>query len=73
MATRRYSVNPQDADYQVVQNVGAATVNKTIELTVDFDALTSAGVTGTQGKLQVLLALEKLHAFIEEQHVWPPA
>lgn len=75
MATRRYSINPQDADFQVTEAVGAATATKSIELTVDFDGMIafSPSMTGTQAKMQVLQALEKLHAYIETKHVWPPA
>lgn len=73
MATRRYSINPQDADFQVTEAVGAAVVTKNIELTIDFGALDSALVTGTQGKLQVLMALDKLKAYIETKHTWSPA
>jgi len=65
MATRRYSVNPQDYDRQVTENVGAATVNKRIELTVDWDQLAADGLSGQQARLQVLAALEKLHSYIE--------
>ena len=72
MATRRWSINPEDADYQTTENVGAATINKTIELTVDFGALAAAGLSDTQAKLQVLAALDKLHAYITKG-IWPPA
>ena len=48
-------------------------MTKTIELTVNHDGLTAAGVTGTQGRLQVLLAIKKLHSYIETRGTWPPA
>lgn len=75
MATRRYSINPQDNDHQVTEAAGAAVVTKNIELTVDFDSLiaVSPSMTGAQAKMQVLLALERLHAHIETRGVWPPA
>lgn len=75
MATRRYSINPQDNDHQVTEAVGAAVVTKNIELTVDFDTLAalSPAMTGTHAKMQVLLALRKLHAHIETKGLWPPA
>jgi hypothetical protein len=75
MATRRYSINPQDNDHQVTEAAGAAVVTKNIELTVDFDSLIAAtpSMTGTQAKMQVLMALKKLHAHIETRGVWPPA
>lgn len=67
MATRRYSVNPQDAEYQVTDAVGAATATKLIELTVDWDGLAALtpAMSGQQARLQVLAALEKMHAHIE--------
>lgn len=73
MATRRYAVNPQDADFQVTDAVGAATVSKAIELTVDFDALATAGLSDVQVKLQVKMALDKLYNYIETKHIWKPA
>ena len=65
MATRRYMANPQDADYQITEAAGSAVVSKNIELTVDWDGLASAGLSGQQARLQVLSALEKLHSYIE--------
>lgn len=73
MATRRYSVAPQDPDYNVTEAVGAATVTKSIELTVDFGALASAGLSDVQAKMQVLMALRKLESYIETRHTWQPA
>lgn len=73
MATRRYSLNPQDHDYQTLESVGAATVNKRIELTVDFDAMAASGLSDQQAKLQVMLAIEKLKAYIETRSRWKPA
>ena len=65
MATRRYSVNPQDHDHQVVEAAGAAVVTKAIELTVDTDALIAAGLSSTQVRLQIAAGVEKILAFIE--------
>lgn len=65
MATRRYSVNPQDNDHGITEAAGAAVVTSNIELTVDYDTLVSAGLSAAQCRMQVLLALEKLHAWIE--------
>jgi hypothetical protein len=65
MATRRYSINPEDPDHAVTDVVGAATVAKNIELTVDWDNLTTLGLSGQQARLQVLAALQRLHAYIE--------
>ena len=65
MATRRYMVNPEDSTHTVTEAAGAAVASKNIELTVDWDGLASAGLSGQQARAQVMLALEKLHAYIE--------
>jgi len=65
MATRRYSINPEDHDHAVTEAAGAAVAAKNIELTVDWDGLAAAGLPGQQARLQVLGALQKLHAYIE--------
>ena len=65
MATRRYMVNPQDSPHGVTEAVGAATVTKRIELTVDWDTLASDGLSGQQARLQVMAALQKMADYIE--------
>ena len=65
MATRRYSINPQDHAHAITDTAGAATASKNIELTVDWDNLVALGLTGPQARLQVLAALQRLHAYIE--------
>jgi hypothetical protein len=65
MATKRYSINPQDYDRQVTEATGLAVVTKSIELTVDWDGLIASGLSGQQARLQVLASLEKLHSYIE--------
>lgn len=65
MATRRYMANPQDAAFQVTEAVGAATVSKRVELTVDWDALTTDGLSGQLARLEVLSALEQITEYIE--------
>lgn len=65
MATRRYMVNPEDSMHAVTEAAGSAVASKNIELTVDWDGLASAGLSGQQARLQVLAALEKLHGYIE--------
>lgn len=67
MATRRYSINPEEQDHNVTEAAGAAVVTKSIELTVDWDGLAALtpAMSGQQARLQVLLALERLHAYIE--------
>lgn len=67
MATRRYSINPEDQDHAVTEAAGLAVVTKNIELTVDWDGLAALtpAMSGQQARLQVLAALERLHAYIE--------
>lgn len=68
MATKRYSINPQDPQHLVTEAAGIAVVTKNIELTVDWDTLAALtpNMTGAHARLQVLAALEKLHAYIEQ-------
>lgn len=75
MATRRYGLKPEQAAYQITEAVGAAIVTNPIELTVDFDAMIAynPSMTGTQGKMMVVDALQKLAEYIEQDAVWPPA
>ncbi len=75
MATRRWMINPQEKVSQITEAVGAATASKSIELTVDFDAIsaaTGAGPYATKAKMLVLDALEKLKERINTGN-WPPA
>lgn len=65
MATRRLSVAVEANDHQVTDAVGAPVVTSPVELTIDTDALIASGLSSTQVRMQVLLALEKLHAYIE--------
>ena len=65
MATTRWSVNPQDHDHKVVQAVGAAVVTKSVELTVDTDALIAAGISTTQLRVQIMMGVERIMAFME--------
>ena len=67
MATRLYSINPGDNEYQVTEAAGIATVTKAIELTVDMAVVTSA-----VGKETVLLALQDLENYILRGN-WTPA
>lgn len=75
MATRRYSITPEGAAFQVVEAVGAATVTSSIEVTVDFGALAaqSPTMTGPQAKMIVETALQKVIEYIETNGLWPPA
>ncbi|MDE4918349.1 hypothetical protein ACUXAV_000389 [Cupriavidus metallidurans] len=65
MATRRLSIAVEGNDHQVTDAVGAAVVTAPVELTIDTDALIASGLSSTQVRMQVLLALDKLHAYIE--------
>lgn len=65
MATRRYSINPEDSDHAITEAAGAVVVTKNIELTVDWDGLATAGLSGQQARLQVLAALERIANYIE--------
>ena len=67
MATRRYSINPEDNDHGITEAAGLAVVTKSIELTVDWDGMAAYAnpMSGQQARMQVLAALEKLHAYIE--------
>ncbi|QDX22130.1 hypothetical protein FP568_13265 [Pandoraea pnomenusa] len=65
MATRRLSIAVEGNDHQVTDAVGAAVVTAPVELTIDTDGLIASGLSSTQIRMQVLLALEKLHAYIE--------
>lgn len=75
MSTRRYGIRPEQASYQVTEAVGAAVVTNAIEVTVDFGALValSPTMTGTQAKLLVMQAIEKIANYIEQRGIWPPA
>lgn len=68
MATRRYMLNKGETFVGVTEAVGAATVTKNIELTVDFDA--PAGQTVT--KAEVLRAIDHFKEYIL-RGPWPPA
>ncbi len=65
MATRRLSIAVEGNDHQVTDAVGAAVVTAPVELTIDTDALIASGLSSTQVRMQVLIALDKLHAYIE--------
>lgn len=72
MATRRYSIQPGDADaYGITEAVGAATATKCIELTVDLGNVVE-GSTRPPNKEEVLNALEKVTDYIASG-LWPPA
>ena len=68
MATRRYSINKQDNEYQITEAVGAAVVTKEMEFTVDLATVTDA----SGGKQAVIAALQDITNYILRGN-WPPA
>lgn len=72
MATVRFSINPQDPIESVVIAVGAATVTKSIELTVDQAALvTDASSTANPRAIkrgEVVVALQNLIAVLQRDN-----
>jgi hypothetical protein len=69
MATVRFSINPQDPIEAVVIAVGAATVTKSIELTVDqgqlvTDAQSPTGLRAIK-RGEVIIALQMLIADLQ--------
>jgi hypothetical protein len=74
MATRLYSLNPGDDEFDVTEAVGSATATKSIELTVDLatSIVSDNGTTRTIRKQEVLDALEKFQNYILRKN-WPPA
>lgn len=69
MATRRFSINPQDQYYQVTEAVGSATATKAIEVTVDLAVLTDSS---DKGKMAVVRGIQGLSDYILRSN-WPPA
>lgn len=67
MATRRYKISRGETEFQIVEEVGAATVSDDIELTIDLANLSTA-----DGREEVLLALDMFKAHIINGN-WPPA
>jgi hypothetical protein len=68
MATFRYSINPEDPVESIVGAVGAATVTKNIELTINQAALITDGSSPTNPraikKSEILQALGRLQQYI---------
>lgn len=69
MATRRYGLRAGETEFQVTEAAGAAVSSDSIELTVD---LAGTGLTTSEGKYKVLMALDMLKAHITKGN-WPPA
>ena len=74
MATRRYKISPGKTEFNVVEEVGAATNSDTFEFTVDLATtiVTDNGSTRGAAKQEVLLGLEQISNWIVT-HNWPPA
>lgn len=74
MATRRFKISAGETEFQVVEEVGAATNSDTVELTVDLaaTAVNTTGGTRAISKAEVLAALNYLEAHIVKIN-WPPA
>lgn len=74
MATRRFKISPGKTEFQIVEEVGAATNSDTVELTVNLasTAVNDKGTTRTISKQEVLDALEMLENHIVKSN-WPPA
>lgn len=77
MATRLYSVNPEDNEFQITEAVGSANTTKNIELTVNLanSIITDSNVVGGTraiSKNEVILALRKMLNYLEKSS-WPPA
>lgn len=72
MATVRFSINPQDPIESVVIAVGAATVTKSIELTVDQAALVTDASSTTNPRAikrgEVVVALQNLIAVLQRDN-----
>lgn len=75
MATRRYKLSPGETEFQVTEEVGAATNSDTVELTVDLASTIvtdPSGSTRTISKNEVLIIIDQFRNWITT-HDWPPA
>jgi hypothetical protein len=72
MATVRFSINPQDPIESIVIAVGAATVTKSIELTVDQAALVTDASSTTNPRAikrgEVVVALQNIIAALQRDN-----
>lgn len=64
MATRLYRCNPEDNHHTVTETAGSATT-KLVEVTIDWDGMIAAGLSGQQARLQATNALYKILEYIE--------
>lgn len=74
MATRRYKINPGEAEESIVEEAGAAVNSDSVELTVELATTAVNDGASTRGilKSEVLEALEKIKNHIIKGN-WPPA
>lgn len=72
MATVRFSINPQDAIEAIVIAAGAATVTKSIEVTVDQAALVTDASSTTNPRAikrsEVIIALQNIIAALQRDN-----
>ena len=72
MATVRFSINPQDPIESVITAVGAPTVTKSIELTVDQALLVTDASSTTSPRAikrqEVVIALQNLIAIMQRDN-----
>lgn len=72
MATVRFSINPQDPIESVVIAAGAATVTKSIEVTIDQAALVTDSSNPTTPRAikryEVILALQNIIAALQRDN-----
>lgn len=75
MATRRYKISPGQTEFQVIEEVGAATNSNVVELTVDMAALVADANSSpnprTITREEILLALEQIGNHIIS-NIYPP-
>ncbi len=66
MATRRYMADAQSKMHQVTEAVGASTVSKNIEVTIDWDQLAADGLEKNAARLVVVNQLQQIAEYIEQ-------
>lgn len=74
MATRRFKINPGEAEEAIVEEAGGAVNSDAVELTVELATTAVNDGASTRGilKSEVLEALEKIKNHIIKAN-WPPA
>lgn len=74
MATRRYKISVGETEFNITEEVGAATNSDTVELTVDLasTAVNANGTTRAITKHEVLMAIDMIKNHIVKGN-WTPA